>query len=125
MDPVPKAAPTVRFRHSSAIGVAAVIMMIAGLSLATWAPYLLPVLVIPLAIAVWAWRAGTDVDADGLTVRAALASRRVPWPDVTGLVTDAHGGVSAQLASGNSLPLPAVSANDLPRLLTAAGRDAG
>jgi hypothetical protein len=41
-----------RFRYNSAITVAAVIVMISGLSLAGWAPYLLPVLVLPLAVAV-------------------------------------------------------------------------
>src|SRR5262245_56068778 len=71
--------PTVRFRRSSAVTVAAVIAMIAGLSLATWAPaYWLVLLVIPLAVAVWSWRSGTDVNRDGLTVKAALGRRRIP-----------------------------------------------
>ena len=55
------------------------------MTLGTWAPYLLPLLVIPLLVAVWGWRAGTDVGADGLTVRAALGNRRMPWSEVTGI----------------------------------------
>jgi len=56
-------------------------------------------------------------------VRAVVASRRVPWPDVAGLVTTGNGGVTAQLTSGKALDLPAVSATDLPRLLAAAGKE--
>jgi Bacterial PH domain len=111
-----------RFRYSSAITVAAVIVMISGLSLAAWAPYLLPVLVLPLAVAVWSWRAGTDADPRGLTVRAALFSRRLPWPTVSGLVADERGRVSAQLTSGRAVTLPAVSAADLSRLVAASGQ---
>jgi hypothetical protein len=111
-----------RFRYSSAITVAAVIVMISGLSLATWAPYFLPVLVVPLAVAIWSWRAGTDADTDGLTVRAALGSRRLPRPSVSGLVTDARGHVSAQLTSGKSVALPAVTSADLTRLVAASGQ---
>jgi hypothetical protein len=111
-----------RFRYNSAITVAAVIVMISGLSLAGWAPYLLPVLVLPLAVAVWSWRAGTDADQRGLTVRAALFSRRLPWPSISGLVTDERGHVSAQLTSGRAVPLPAVGRADLPRLVAASGQ---
>lgn len=114
--------PTQRFRHSSAITVAAVIAMIAGLSLATWAPYLLPLLVVPLAVAVWTWRAGTEADAGGLTVRAAFGSRRIPWSAVSGLVTDNRGRVRAQLASGKALHLTAVAPADVPRLVAASGQ---
>jgi Bacterial PH domain len=114
----------VQFRRSSAITVAAIIVAIAGLSLLTWAPpYLLIVLVIPLAVALWSWRAGTDVDADGVTVRAALGRRRIPWSDVTGLVTDGRGQVSAHLTSGRAITLPAVTAADVPRLVAASGQE--
>jgi hypothetical protein len=114
----------VRFRRSSAITVAAIIVAIAGLSLVTWAPpYALIVLVIPLAVALWSWRAGTDVDADGVTVRAALGRRRIPWSDVTGLVTEGRGQVSAYLTSGQAITLPAVTAADVPRLIAASGQE--
>jgi len=112
-----------RFRYSSAISVAALIMVIAGLSLATWAPYLLPLLVIPALIGIWYWRVGTDADTDGLTVHAVFGRRRIPWAEVTGLAGDARGRVSVQLTSGGSLVLPAVSAKDLSRLVTASGQE--
>jgi len=113
----------VRFRQHAAITVAAVIMVLSGLSLATWAPYLLGLLVIPLAVAIWSWRSGTDADAEGLTVRAAVGSRRVAWSDVGAIATDPRGRVSARLTSGSVLRLPAVTAGDLPRLVGASGQD--
>jgi hypothetical protein len=113
----------VKFRRSSAITVAAIITMIAGLSLATWAPPLLVLLVIPFAVAVWSWRSGTDADAAGLRVKALVGARRVPWSDVSGLVTDTRGHVSAQLTSGRQLSLPGVAREDIPRLVGAAGQD--
>ncbi len=118
------ATSVIQFRRSSAITIAAVIVAIAGLSLVRWAPsYLLIVLVIPLAVAVWSWRSGTDVDAEGLTVRAALGRRRIPWSDVAGLVSEGRNHVSAQLTSGRAITLPAVAAADVSRLVAASGQE--
>jgi len=101
--------------------VAAVLALIAGISLATWAVYLLPLLLVPLLVAVWGWRAGTDVDADGITVRAALGRRRVPWSEVRELFRDGRGRVGARLASGRTLTLTAVPAAELPAVVAASG----
>ena len=111
-----------RFRHSPAMAVAAVLALIAGISISTWAVYLLPLLIVPLAVAVWGWRAGTDVDPTGVTVRAALGTRRVPWTQITELTADARGRVTARLTSGGTLRLTAVPASALPRVLDAAGQ---
>jgi hypothetical protein len=111
---------TLRFRHNAALTVAAVVVMLSLISVLTWAPILLVLEVIPLAVALWSWRAGTDVTADGLTVRAVLGRRHLPWTDVSGLVTDDHGRVSAQLTSGRAVRLPAVSRADLPKLTAVA-----
>lgn len=113
--------PTQKFRHPSAITVAAVIAMIAGISVATWQPWLLVLLAIPLAIAVWSWRAGTDVDADGLTVRAALGRRRLAWSQVAGLETGSDGRVVAVLSSGGRVALTAVKAVQVSQVVEAAG----
>jgi hypothetical protein len=111
-----------RFRHNTAIAVAAVLVLIAGVSLTTWAVWLLPLLLIPLAVAVWGWRAGTDVDAGGVTVRAAIGRRRVPWSQISEITTERGGRVAARLASGRMLRLTAVPASALPQLAqTAAG----
>jgi hypothetical protein len=111
-----------RFRHSSAITVAGLIAAIAGISVATWQPYLLVVLVIPLGVSLWSWRAGTDVDPDGLTVRAAIGQRRVPWSTVAGIQADRK-RVVVILTSGGRVVLTAVTPADLPRVVTAAGGD--
>jgi hypothetical protein len=114
--------PPLRFRLSPAITVAGLVVTIAGLSLATWAPYLLPLLAIPLAVAVYGWRAGTDVDRNGLTVHAGVGARRVPWSQVTELVSD-HNQVAARLASGRTLALTAVRPKDLSRITRVANGD--
>ena len=109
--------PTRRYRHSSAITVAAVIMMIAGLSVLRWQPYLAFLLLIPLGVAIWSWRAGTDIAPDAITVRAALGSRRVPWSDVAQLQPDGRGHVEAVLTSGNRITLTAVPVDMLAELV--------
>lgn len=111
-----------RFRHSSAITVAGVIAAIAGISVATWQPFLLVLLVIPLSVSLWSWRAGTDADADGLTVRAAIGQRRLPWSSVAGIQPEG-GRVVAILNSGGRVVLTAVTPAQLPALLAAAGGD--
>jgi hypothetical protein len=111
-----------RFRHNSAVTVAAVLAVIGGLSLAKWAAYLLPLLLVPLAIAVWGWRSGTDVDANGVTVRAALGKRRMPWTEIAELNRDGRGRVTARLTSGRALRLTAVPASALAQVVAASGQ---
>lgn len=112
----------VRFRHNPALMFASVIVAISGLSLWTWAPYLMILLVIPLAVAVWSWRSGTDADRSGLTVRATLGQRHIAWSEVTGLVVEGRQKVTAQLTSGRAITLPAVTAADVPKLVAASGQ---
>src|SRR5262245_16249866 len=100
---------TAKFRRNTAIMMAAILAVLAGASLGSWAPQLLPVLVIPALIAVWGWRSGTDANTNGLVIRATLGSRRVPWSEVTGLEPQPDGKVIAHLVNGNVLELPAVS----------------
>jgi hypothetical protein len=110
-----------RFRHSTAVSVAAVLVIIGGVSISTWAVWLLPLLLVPLAVAVWGWRAGTDVDATGITVRAALGRRTLPWSEVTELTANARGRVEARLTSGGVLTLTAVPASRLGQVVAASG----
>jgi Bacterial PH domain len=100
--------------------VAAVIALIGAVPLLAYGWYFLPILLVPLAVAIWAWRAGTDVDSRGLRVRAALLSRRVNWAEVAELGADPRGRVAARLTTGAVLRLPAVSRADLPRLVAVA-----
>ncbi|MET8907204.1 PH domain-containing protein [Micromonospora sp. NPDC004551] len=116
-------ADTVRFRYNQAILVAAIVAFIGALPLATARWWLLWVLLIPLALGVWAWRAGTDADARELRLRALLGQRRVPWGRVAELTADPRGRAVARLDDGETLVLPAVRAADLPRLISATGQE--
>jgi hypothetical protein len=113
----------VRFRHNAAITIAGIVAFIGALPLATSRVYLLPLLLAPLAVAVWGWRAGTDADAAGVRLRALLGSRSVGWDRIAGLAPSPDGAVHAVLAEGGLLRLPAVAPADLPRLVAASGRE--
>jgi hypothetical protein len=110
----------IRFRYNAAIAVAGVIALIGGVPLLGSSLYFAPVLLVPIVVAVWGWRAGTDVDERGIVVRALLAQRGIPWGQVDALVPDQR-RVQAQLANGRFITLPAVSRADLPRLVEASG----
>jgi hypothetical protein len=114
---------TVRFRHHQAILVAAIIAFIGAIPLAGAAAYLAPILVIPLAVAVWTWRAGTDADHGGVRVRALIGHRDVPWSAIAELGADPAGRVLARRHDGTVLPLTAVTRDDLPRLIAASGEE--
>lgn len=100
----------------------AIIGTIGALPLASASAYLLPVLLVPLAVGVWAWRAGTDADRDGLRLRALVGDRRIRWDQIVELGGDARGRAVAQLDDGSRLVLPAVRQRDLPLLVAAAGQ---
>lgn len=127
-----------RFRHHSAITIAAVLAAIAstpflyeGLTALAGLPdpaavargLLVLVPLVPLAVAVWAWRAGTDANAYGIRVRALFGRKIVPWTEVSALVPDQRGRARATLNSGRVLRLTAVRADDLPRLVASSGKE--
>ncbi|GGK19493.1 hypothetical protein GCM10010124_10110 [Pilimelia terevasa] len=110
----------VRFRRSGAAFAAAVIAVIAAAPLTTASRWLFPLLLVPVAVAVWAWRSGTVADGRGLTVTALAGRRFLPWETVAAVGPDEHRGAIARLDSGHLVRLPAVGAEDVPRLLAAA-----
>ncbi|MCW3818456.1 PH domain-containing protein [Micromonospora sp. DR5-3] len=116
-------ADAIRFRHNQAILVAAIVAFLGALPLATARWWLFWVLLIPLAVALWAWRAGTDADSRELRLRALAGQRRIPWERVAELTADARGRGVVRLDDGELLVLPAVRANDLPRLISATGQE--
>lgn len=113
---------TSHFRHPGAIWVAALMGFICALPLAGAAWYFTPVLLIPLTIGIWGWRGGTDADRDGVRIRALLGQRRIDWSQISELGSDRRGRAMALLNDGRTLPLPAVTATDLPRLVAASGQ---
>ncbi|WP_319462143.1 PH domain-containing protein [Micromonospora sp. RTP1Z1] len=114
---------TVRFRPNQAILVAAIVASIGALPLATARWWLLWVLLIPLAVAVWAWRSGTEADPQELRLRALTGQRRIGWERVAELTGDERGRAIVRLDDGERLVLPAVRAADLPRLISATGQE--
>ncbi|WP_188119549.1 PH domain-containing protein [Actinoplanes lobatus] len=113
--------PVLRVRKSGAVLVAALIALVGTVPLAGSAWQLTPILLIPLAALVWAWRAGTDVYPDELRVRALFGGSRVPWSRVDELAPDEHGRVSALLDNGNVIRLTGVTSKNLPLVLEAGG----
>ncbi|GAA3726972.1 hypothetical protein GCM10022225_05250 [Plantactinospora mayteni] len=116
---------TLRFRHSQAIWVAAVIAFLGALPLATARWYLVPLLLVPVAVGVWAWRAGTDADRAGVRIRALLGERRIAWSEIAELASDPRGQAVVRLRDGSTATLPAVRAADLPGLVAASGQPLG
>ncbi|MEH0933576.1 PH domain-containing protein [Micromonospora psammae] len=115
-------ADTIRFRHNQAILVAAIVAFLGALPLASVEWYLSPVLLVPLAVGIWAWRAGTDADPRELRLRALAGDRRIRWDQVAELTTDGRGRAVARLGDGQEVVLPAVRGTDLPRLVSATGQ---
>ncbi len=116
---------TTRFRRHGALPVAALIVFIGTLPLASQHWALASLLLLPLLFGVWALRSGTDADADGLRIRALLGQRRIPWSTIMELATDRHGRAAALLTDGRVVPLAAVPADGLPQLVRASGHAVG
>lgn len=106
----------IRFRPHGAIAIAGLVALLGAIPLASAGWYYLPVLLVPLAIVVWALRAGTEAGPDGLRVRALLGQRRIGWSEISELGADPRGRALARLTDGQVVPLTAVRDRDLPRL---------
>jgi len=117
--------PLLRVRQTGALLVAAVIGFVGAVPLVgvSWAWS--PILLIPAAFFLWAWRAGTDVYADQLRIKALVGSTRVPWERISELAPDERGRVAALLDNGNVIRLTGVTATNLPRVLAAGGQEVG
>jgi hypothetical protein len=115
--------PVLRVRKSGALIVAALIAFVGTAPFAGASWQLAPIMLIPLAILVWTWRAGTDVFTDRLRVRALLGSTTVPWSRVTELAPDSRGQVSALLSDGKVLKLTGVTRRNLPNVIAASGQE--
>jgi hypothetical protein len=114
--------PVLRIRRSGAVLVAALIAFVGTVPLAGARWSLTPLLLIPLLVGVWAWRAGTDVFPDRLRVRALFGSTSVPWDRVSELAPDDRGQVSALLDNGNVIRLTGVTPANLPLIIQASGQ---
>ncbi|MGQ0576349.1 MAG: PH domain-containing protein [Pseudonocardia sp.] len=113
-------APAV-FRVPPLASLGAVVLAVAALPFAAGAPWFWLVYLGPVGIVWWVLRRRTTVDGEALTARGLLRSRRVPWAEVSSLRLGQKSRVSAVLADGAELPLPAVHVRDLPALAAASG----
>ncbi|MEY7970552.1 PH domain-containing protein [Saccharomonospora xinjiangensis] len=86
-------------------------------------PYLLVLLVVPIAVAVWIVRTRTVATRDGLTVRTLLGTRELPWDAIKGFNISPKATVAAVLTDDTAVPLPSVRTRHLPVLsLVSEGR---
>ncbi|ADD44010.1 PH domain-containing protein [Stackebrandtia nassauensis] len=128
------AKPTrLRFRRSGAVWIGAVVMLVFvfpfsgsvfaeldGMARILLAPVAVVAVLVPLLIALWSLRSGVDITAEGLTVKALVGSRSYRWSAIDGF--DLRGRtVYALLTDERRVPLPAVRATDIPRLIVASG----
>lgn len=111
-----------RFRYPAAVAVMAALALLASFALVAQGGIFVVTPLIPFAVMIWAWRAGTDVNDYGLRVRALLANRVITWDRVAALHPGQKGRVVAELTDGSAVPLTAVKTSDLPRLLSASGK---
>jgi hypothetical protein len=117
--------PALRVRKSGALVVAALIALVSAVPFAGARWQLAPLLLIPLAVLIWALRAGTDVGPGGLRVRALLGSTEIPWSRVDQLASDDRGRVSALLTDGKVIRLTGVTAANLPAVIAAGAQQMG
>lgn len=111
-----------RVRKSGALLAAALIAFVGTVPVAGARWSLAPILLLPLAAFVWAWRAGTDVDTESLRVRALFGKTVIPWSRVSELAPDPRGQVSALLTDGTVVPLTGVTTGNLDVVLEAGGQ---
>lgn len=116
---------TARVFRISRLGIlAGITLALCATPVAISAWWLLPVYLIPVVAIVWVVRRRTEVDADSVTTKGLVRTRRVPWSDITSLrlrSSRTRSRVSAVLTDGTELPLPAVTVADLPLLAAASG----
>jgi hypothetical protein len=85
------------------------------------APFFWLVYLLPLGAIAWVLRVRTVADAEALTVRRILGTRRVRWAEISSLRLRDKATVRAVLTDGAELPLPSVHVRDLPQLAAASG----
>lgn len=112
----------IRYRQSASLSVAAAIATAGSLTMPAANPWLLPVVLVPLTVSIWAARAGTDAGPEGLQVRALLGSRHIPWARVAEIAPGERNRVFALLTDGAVIRLTGVPARAVPDLLRAGGQ---
>jgi Bacterial PH domain len=99
---------------------AVIVAAICTLPLAFASPWLAIAWLLPLAGLLHVLRTGVDADADGLTARTMLRSRRLAWDDIAGLRIR-RARIAAVLRDGSAIRLPVLRPRHLSVLAQASG----
>lgn len=104
----------------------AVLFLVLGVTVLLFQPWFAFLFLVPIAVAAFIARRGTDVDGQGVTVHALLRSETFPWSQVRGIAVSDKGRVSIALrdAAGGiaaTVRLPCVATSGLPVLAEASG----
>lgn len=94
------------------------------LPLAAASPYLLLLLLLPLAAAVWVLRASVVAAPAGIGVCNGLVTTRLPWSEVEGFTVPRRGAVRLLRHGGRPLGMTALPRRELPLVLAVADRAA-
>nr|WP_260152263.1 PH domain-containing protein [Hoyosella altamirensis] len=76
---------------------------------------------IPIVLAIWILRVRTRVSESAVDVRTLRGTRHISWSDIKGLTFPKYKSARAVLHDGSSVPLPAVTFNDLPKITPLSG----
>ena len=112
---------TVRFRPERTTLAVVIVMTLGALPLALSSPYLAPVLLLPVVLAIWVLRARVVAADIGLEVCNGLGVRRYRWQDVDGFTVPDRGPVLLLPTTGKPLRLTALPRRELTRLLALTG----
>ena len=98
-----------------------VVLAVCFLPLANATPWLLLLLVVPVALAAWVLRVGVDVGDGGITARSLIGERTVPWSELAGIRVGERAELWLVTTRGTEMRLPVLRARDLPRLAALSG----
>lgn len=113
--------PKVVFRIPTPALIAAGSAAVCATPVAWAAPGLQALYLLPAAFAWWVLRNRTTVDGERIVARSTFGKRVVEWPDVKAIKVVPKGWLSAVLADGSLVRLPAVRAGHLPMLSLVSG----
>jgi hypothetical protein len=109
------------FRPARLSILGALLLAVCVTPVAFGAPFFWLLYLVPLGAVAWVLRVRTVADAEALTVRRILGTRRVPWAEISSLRLRDKATVRAVLTDGAELPLRCVHVRDLPQLAAASG----
>lgn len=93
-----------------------VVLLAACVTAVAQHPWAFLIYLIPLVALAYVARTATIARPSGITARALVGSREVPWGSIRGFSTDERGRVHLALTDGGLMRLPCVRARHLAAL---------